>query len=519
MKAWLLGLAFLVGTVQAQPLRWAAQNDVQTLDPHSQNHATTLSLLQHSYEGLTRFDAKMQVEPALATGWTVISPTQVRFQLRRGVKFHDGTPFSADDVVFSFERITAPTGNLHVYVSGVQAIRKIDAHTVDVLLKAPNPSLLSNFTDFRIVSKAWAEKNRTLQPADYRAQQENHASRHAMGTGPYKITAWVPEQRLNLVQNPDWWDAKNASNVTEAVYLPIKSDQTRMAALMSGEVDLLTEVPVQDVARVKSEPKLKLLMGNEVRAIFIGMDQGAAEIPGGSVKGANPYKDRRVREAMNLAIDRAALQRAIMRGLSMPAGSLVSPGVTGHDAAVDTPLPADPERAKKLLAEAGYPQGFAIPFQCPNNRYVNDEEICQAVVAMWARIGVRARLSTEGFSTFSARVQQFAYPLYLFGWSASTFDAFHTLQALARTRGTGAVGSFNYFRLNDPAVDALIDAAATEMDSAKRTGMLIEAQARIKAEHYFIPLHHQMRPWAMKPNVHTLHRANDRPEMRFTQRR
>jgi peptide/nickel transport system substrate-binding protein len=256
-----------------------------------------------------------------------------------------------------------------------------------------------------------------------------------------------------------------------------------------------------------------------VRAIFIGMDQGSAEIAGASVKGANPFKDRRVREAMNLAIDRLALQRAIMRGLSQPAGSLVSPGVDGHDATVDAPLQADPERAKKLLAEAGYPQGFAVPFQCPNNRYVNDEEICQAVVAMWARIGVRAALSAEGFSTFSARVQQFGYPLYLFGWSAPTFDGFHTLQALARTRGTGADGSFNYFRLSDPALDALIDAAAVEMDPAKRTRLMVEAQARMKAEHYFIPLHHQVRPWAMKPTVSTLHRPNDRPEMRFTQRR
>jgi peptide/nickel transport system substrate-binding protein len=520
-----IGLGLSVGwaTVQAQtapgPLRWAAQNDVLTLDPHSQNHATTLSLLQHCYEGLTRFDAKLQIEPALATGWTVMSPTQVRFQLRRGVKFHDGTPFSADDVVFSFQRITAPTGNLQSYVSGIQAVRKVDAHTVDLLLKAPNPALLGNLTDFRIVSKAWAEKHRTLQPPDFRAKQENHASRNAMGTGPYKITAWVPEQRLSLVQNPEWWDAKNASNVTEAVYLPIKSDQTRMAALMSGEVDLLTEVPLQDVARLKADARLKLLMGNEVRAIFIGMDQRSPEIAGGSVKGANPFKDRRVREAMNLAIDRLALQRAIMRGLSMPAGSLVSPGVDGHDATVDAPLAADPARAKALLAEAGYPQGFAVPFQCPNNRYVNDEEICQAVVAMWARIGVRATLATEGFSTFSARVQQFAYPLYLFGWSAPTYDAFPTLQALARTRGTGADGSFNYFRLSDPALDALIDAAAVEMDPAKRTRLMVDAQARIKAEHYFIPLHHQVRPWAMKPNVSTLHRSNDRPEMRFTLRR
>ncbi len=507
--------AVLAGPAQAQTLRWAAQNDILTLDPHSQNHATTNAILMHAYEGLTRYNDKYQVEPALATKWTYISPTQVRFELRKGVKFHDGTPFTADDVVFSFGRIRQPQGTMGIYVTGINEIKKIDDHTVDFIMAAPNPLLLRNIIDFRIMSKSWAEKNKTTNTQDYKAKEENFASRTVMGTGAYKITGWTPEQRITMTQNADWWD-KHTGNVKEVIYTPIKSDPTRVAALLSGDVDMLTDLPTQDIARLRQDSKLKVVDGPEVRTIYLAPDMGSPELKHSNIKGKNPFADKRVRQALSMAIDREAIKRNIMRGLSIPAGLMVAPGVNGHSPELDTPIKTDVEGAKKLLADAGYPNGLEVRLNCPNNRYVNDEEICQAVVAMWARVGVKATLAAENMATFIQKVQNFDSSIYLLGWGVATYDAQYSLQSLIRTRTTGADGNFNFSKISDATVDRLVDAMKTETDTAKRNGMIREALVRTKEEVLTIPLHHQMRPWAMKAGVTTLHRSDDRPEARFT---
>ena len=507
--------AMLAAPAYAQTLRWAAQNDILTLDPHSQNHATTNAILMHAYEGLTRYNDKYQVEPALATKWTFISPTQVRFELRKGVKFHDGTPFTADDVVFSFGRIRQPQGTMGIYVTGINEIKKIDDHTVDFIMAAPNPLLLRNIIDFRIMSKSWAEKNKTTNAQDYKNKEENFASRTVMGTGPYKITGWTPEQRITMTQNADWWD-KHTGNVKEVIYTPIKSDPTRVAALLSGDVDMLTDLPTQDIARLRQDSKLKVVDGPEVRTIYLAPDMGSPELKHSNIKGKNPFADKRVRQALSMAIDREAIKRNIMRGLSIPAGLMVAPGVNGHSPELDTPVKTDVEGAKKLLADAGYPNGFEVRLNCPNNRYVNDEEICQAVVAMWARVGVKATLAAENMATFIQKVQNFDSSIYLLGWGVATYDAQYSLQSLIRTRTTGADGNFNFSKISDATVDRLVDAMKTETDATKRNTMIRDALVRTKEEVLTIPLHHQMRPWAMKAGVTTIHRSDDRPEARFT---
>ncbi len=515
LAAGVLGVLWLGTAAQAEVLRWAAQNDILTLDPHSQNHATTNAILMHSYEGLTRYNEKFEVEPALATKWTMISPTQVRFELRKGVKFADGSPFTADDVIFSFGRIKQPQGTMSIYVAGIAEIKKIDDHTVDFMLAGPTPLLLRNIIDFRIMSKAWSEKNKTTNVQDYKAKEENYASRNVNGTGSYKITGWTPDQRITMVQNKDWWD-KAKNNVTEVIYTPIKSDPTRVAALLSGDVDMLTDLPTQDVARLRQDPKLKILDGHEVRTIYIALDMGSPELKYSNVKGKNPFADKRVREALNIAIDREAIKRNTMRGLSIPAGIMVAPGVNGNTPDIDVPAKADPERAKKLLAEAGYPDGFEFQLNCPNNRYVNDEEICQNVVAMWARIGVKTKLVAESMATFIQKVQNFDTSAYLLGWGVATFDAQYTLQSLIRTRTTGADGNFNFSRISNAKLDAAVDAMKTETDLAKRNALIREGLVITRDEVLTIPLHHQLRPWAMKKGVTTTHRADDRPEARFT---
>ena len=505
----------LAASSQAQTLRWAAQNDILTLDPHSQNHSTTNAIAAHSYETLVRYNASYQIEPALATKWTQVTPTQVRFELRKGVKFHDGTAFSADDVVFSFGRIKQPTSTTAIYVAGVNEVKKVDDHTVDFILAGPNPLVLRNATGFFIMSKAWAEKNNTVKVQDYKAKEENFATRNVMGTGPYRILSWQPEQRVMMARNDAWWD-KHKGNVAQVVYTPIKAEGTRVAALLSGDVDMLTDIPTQDIARLRTDKKLKIVDGPEVRTIFFAPDVGSPELKYSNVKGKNPFADKRVRQALSLAIDREAIRRSTMSGMSIPAALMVAPGVNGHDKQLDTPAKADPARAKALLAEAGYPNGFEVRLNCPNNRYVNDEKICQAVTAMWARIGVKASLVAENMATFSQKFQNFDSSLYMLGWGVATYDAQYMIQSLVRTRTSGADGNFNFSRISDPTVDRLTDAMKSEVDVAKRNAMIREALVRIKDEVLLIPIHHQMRPWAMKAGVTTVHRSDDRPEARFT---
>ncbi|MCP5272236.1 MAG: ABC transporter substrate-binding protein [Burkholderiaceae bacterium] len=499
----------------AATLRWAAQNDILTLDPHSQNHATTNAILMHAYEGLTRYGVNREIEPALATKWTIMSPTQVRFELRKGVKFHDGSPFTADDVLFSFDRIRQPQGTMQIYVTGISEIKKIDSHTIDVILSAPQPILLRNIIDFRIMSKAWAEKNNTTKTQDYKAKEENFASRNVNGTGPYRILGWQPEQRILMSRNDAWWD-KTTGNVDQVVYTPIANQATRVAALLSGEIDMLTDLPTQDVDRLRRSPGLKVLDGPEVRTIYLAPDIGSPELKFSNVKGKNPFADKRVRQALSMAIDREAIKRNIMRGLSIPAGVMVAPGVNGNSPEVDKPVKVDLAKAKALMTEAGYGNGFTVQMNCPNNRYVNDQQICQAVSAMWAKLGVKVDLVAENMATFIQKVQKFDTSLYLLGWGVATYDAQYTLQSLVRTRTSGADGNFNFSKINDPEVDKLVDAMKTEVDTAKRNAMIKDALVRTRDEVLLIPLHHQMRPWAMKTNVTTIHRSDDRPEARFT---
>jgi len=510
-----LATGLVLSAAHATTLKWGAQNDILTLDPHSQNHATTNAILMHSYEGLTRYNPTFEVEPALATSWRFINPTSVRFELRRGVKFHDGSSFTADDVIFNLTRIKQPQGTMSIYVTGVKEIKKIDDYTIDMTLDAPNPMLLRNLIDFRMMSKTWSEKNGTINVQDYKNKEENFASRNVNGTGAYRITGWQPDQKVTMTINKNWW-GKHSGNVTEVIYTPIKSDPTRVAALLSGELDLLTDLPTQDVARIRGDSKLKVMDGNEVRTIYLALDLHSPELKYSDVKGKNPFKDKRVREALSIAIDRELIKRNTMRGLSLPAGIMVAPGVNGNTPELDVAVKADPERAKKLLADAGYPNGFEIQLNCPNNRYVNDEEICQNITVMWARIGVKTKLAAESMATFIQKVQNFDTSAYLLGWGVATMDAQYTLQSLVRTKTTGADGNFNFGRISDPEVDKLVDAMKSEIDVKKRDEMIKQALVRTRDEVLLIPLHHQLRPWAMKRGVDTVYRNDDRPEARFT---
>jgi peptide/nickel transport system substrate-binding protein len=306
-------------------------------------------------------------------------------------------------------------------------------------------------------------------------------------------------------------------NVTEIVYVPIKSEGTRNAALLSGEIDLVLDPPVQDIPKLRETRGIKIADGTETRIIFLGFDQWRDESPYTNVKGRNPFKDKRVRQAMYQAIDIEAIKRATMRGLAVPTGSMIAPQVTGYSAEFTKRLPYDVAAAKKLLAEAGYPNGFDFTLDCPNNRYINDEKICQAIVAMWARAGLNARLNAMPRATYFQKIQKFDTSVYLLGWATATFDGLYTLQSLIRSvdpKG-GADGNFNLGKYSSEKADVLIDQVKTEVDEAKRMNAMLVAQ-RIHADDIgHIPLHQQIIPWAMRSNVSVFHRADNRLDMRW----
>ena len=510
-----LALAVLAaaGLAQAATLRIAGANDILTFDPHAQNHQTTLAYQQMVYESLVRYNEKYEVEPSLATKWTNVTPTQIRFELRKGVKFHDGAPFTADDVVFSLTRAMTPPSNMTAYVQSIQEVKKVDDHTVDVILKGPSPVVLRELTDARIMNKAWAEKNNAAKAQDYKAKEESFAARNANGTGPFILEAWQPDTRTTLKKNAGWWD-KPKGNVDNIVFTPIKSAATRSAALISGQVDVVVDPPVQDLERIKRDPKITVIEGAENRTIFLGFDQHRDELPGSNIKGKNPLKDQRVRQALYQAVDIAAIERNVMRGLGKPTGTMIAPMVNGWTKELGARASRfDVNAAKKLLADAGYPDGFELVLDCPNDRYLNDEAICQAVTAMWSRIGVKAKLQTNPMSIHSAKIQKFEVSAYMLGWGVATFDALYSLDSLISTvdpKG-GAAGNFNCGRMSNPVVDNLIQQIKTEMAPAKRNGMIHEALKIVKDDYNYLPLHDQIRPWAMRKGVTTVHRADDRP--------
>src|SRR3954468_17849963 len=300
--------ALALSGVHAKPFRWASQGDPQTIDPHSQNELLTHGLNGQMYGTLVNPGKKLEIVPALATEWKEVDPLTWRFTLRKGVKFHDGTPFTAEDVLFSMERASQSTSQIRVYATALGKPRKIDDYTVEFKLPEPNPIMLEHASLVQIMSKAWCVKNKVERPLDFSAKEESFASTHANGTGPYMLKLREPDVKTVMERNPNWW-GKPTGNVTEVTYLSLKSDATRIAALISGNVDLILDPPVQDVARLKKQPGVRVVEGEENRVIFFGFDQARDELLYSDVKGKNPFKDRRVREAIYRAIDIEALHR------------------------------------------------------------------------------------------------------------------------------------------------------------------------------------------------------------------
>ena len=503
-----LSLAVMAFGAEAKTLRWASKGDVFTMDPHSQNNGLTNDMSDHIYEPLVTRGKTMAVEAALATAWTQINPTTMRFKLRDNVVFHDGAAFTADDVVFSIGRALEKTSDFSAYMQGIKEARKIDALTVDIITDGPTPTLLDQLTEVRLMNKAWALKFKVQRPQDYKNKEETYTARHANGTGPFALKTREPDVKTVLVANPHWWGKLDPS-ITEVVYTPIKSDATRIAALISGEIDLVLDPPVQDLTKLKENKAIKILEGNENRTIFLNVDQGRDELLYGT-KGKNPFKDLRVRQAMLLAIDVNAINKTVMRGLSLPTMSLIAPQIRGYTKDIEQRPAPDLVKAKQLMTAAGFANGFDVTFDCPNDRYINDIQICTAITGMLAKIDIRAKLNAMPVTLYLPKLQKGDTSMYLLGWGVPTFDALYTLQSILRTHTTGSDGNWNFSGYSNPKVDAIIEKLKTETNFRKRAELTREALLLDQADVGHIPLHHQVIPWAMRSNITVVHRADNR---------
>ena len=503
-----------LGTASAQTVRIGNQGDALSMDPHSLNESLQLSVTGNVYEPLVTRDKDLNLIPALAAGWKQTSPTVWRFELRKGVQFHDGTPFTADDVLFSIARASGDGSDMRTYTNDIKEVRKIDSHTVEIETKAPFPILPAQLSFLYIMSKKWSEENQATRPVDRRKGVENAASFRANGTGPFRLRERQPNVKTSFVRNGNYW-GKIEGNVVNVEYTPIGNDATRVAALLSGQVDVIEPVPVQDVARINAGGKAKVMQGPELRWIFLGMDQKRDELLYSNVKGKNPFKDKRVRQAFYQAIDINGIQKNVMRGAATPAALLIGPGVSGYDASIDKRLPYDVEAAKKLLADAGYPNGFEVGMNCPNDRYVNDSNVCQAVASNLARIGVKVNLQAETKGTYFPKILRRDTSFYLLGWSPSTYDAHNVLNAIIRCVDDKGAGQFNLGSYCNPKVDELTLKIASETDQAKRNAMIKEAYAIHSEDVGHLPLHQQALAWGVGNNVQLIQRADNQMPFRY----
>ncbi len=492
----------------AQTIRIANQGDALSLDPHSLNESLQLSTTQNVYETLTGRNKDLSLAPLLSTSWKQTSPTVWRFELRKGVQFHDGTPFTADDVVFSIQRAAGEGSDMQSYTNDIKEVRKAGDLAVEIETKAPFPILPDVLSQVAIMSKKWCVENKAEKPVDRRKGIENTASFKANGTGPFRVRERQPNVRTVFVRNGTYW-GKIDGNVQEVVFTPIANPATRVAALVSGEIDVMEPVPVQDIARINASPNAQVVVGPELRTIFLGMDQKRDELLYSNVKGKNPFKDKRVRQAFYQAIDIVGIQRTVMRGASRPTGLLVGPGINGWTAEQDKRLPYDVEGAKKLLTEAGYPNGFEVSMNCPNDRYVNDGQICQSVAANLAKIGVKINLVAETKGTYFPKILRRDTSFYMLGWTPSTYDSHNALNALTACVDDKGAGQFNLGAYCNPKLDEITKKVQSETDKAKRNELIKEA-FKIHADDIgTLPLHQQSLAWGVSKKVELVQLADN----------
>ncbi len=518
LLAVLCSIALLAAPAMAKPLRFASAFDPQTMDPHALALLYHTRLITQVYEGLVNRDREFRLEPSLAVSWAALNPTTWRFKLRPSVTFHDGTPFTADDAVFSIERALHSNSQRRFGLRGVLGAKKVDALTIDIQLEAPDAVLPEKLWLIAMMSRRWAEKHGVDKPQDYNGKQETYAVRNANGTGPFLLERYEADKQTVLAVNPAWWGRtlKDTGNLTQATYFVIQSDATRLAALASGEVDFVIDPPFQDVARLKNDSRLRFTETIDIGTQYLTFDQFRDEpefvtVPA-VLKGRNPFKDLRVRQAVYQAIDVDLIIQKVLRGQARATGSFISPQVDGYVPAFDKRLAFNPAAARAALKAAGYPDGFGVRLDCVNVKF--REAVCQAITAMLTQVGIRTQLQSTTSALFFPKLSQAQASFVEYGWTPGV-DPWATFNAIFRTQDGKGSGAFNAGRYSNPKVDALIDAFRVEPDLDRRRQMVGETLRLLHADLPYIPLYRRVLTWAMRAGVTVVPWPNDVLELRW----
>ena len=499
-------LSLTVTAASAETIRWARAGDSLTLDPHSQNEGPTHALAHQIYDPLLQRDMSGAIIPALATEWATLpgNPNVWRFKLREGVTFHDGAAFDSEDVVFSLNRAKADTSEMQELLASVIDIRAVDAYTVDLETEGANPLMINNLTNTFMMDKGWAEANDVVKPLDHNAGETTYATSNTNGTGAFMLVSRAVDEKTVLKANPNYWGADIYPNqVSEIIYTPIQSSATRVAALLSGEVDIIQDVPVQDLGRVADTAGLKVATAAQNRVIFFGVDNAEG-----------PTSDVRVRQAMNMAINRDAIKAIVMRDQSDPTGVIMPPFVNGWTDALNEFPSYDIDAAKALMADAGYADGFDITLNCPNDRYINDEAICQAAVGMMGQIGINVTLDARPKAQHFPFIKEGNSDFWMLGWGVPTFDSHYIFNYLLHTN-IGSRGSWNPTGFSNAEVDEMIVSLESETDLAARDATIAKIWDIVQAEQVHLPIHNQVLNWGMSENINFDVQPEDQPHFQF----
>jgi peptide/nickel transport system substrate-binding protein len=481
---------------------------ITSLDPHFHQLAPNNAVSDMIFDKLIETDGQARMQPGLATSWRAIGPTTWEFRLREGVRFHNGNPFTADDVAFTLQRLpnvpNAPS-SFAVYARPITRVEVVDPLTIRFHTATPYPLLPLDWTNVRIID---AETHANATTEGFNSGQL------AIGTGPFRVISHRSGDRIEFERNAEWFGG--ASPFQRVIYRMITNDAARTAGLLAGDLDFIDQVPTTDMARLRADQRLTLSETVGLRLIFLGLDHLRAEGENspfitdndGRPLGRNPLRDVRVRRALSMAIDREAITSRIMDGAATPANQFLPPGTFSHVPDLP-PIRFDPDGARRLLAEAGYPNGFRIQLNSPNDRYINDARIAQAIGAMWTRIGVRTTVEAQTWTTFVGRAGRGEYSAHLIGWGSNP-DASHPMRniiaSVNRERGWGAS---NRGRYSNPEVDRLLELSLVELDEAKREQMLIQVQRMAAEDVAVIPLHIQTNVWAMRRTLQHAARVDE----------
>ncbi len=498
--ATVLSAGLLAGPVLAQELKIGLSAEPSALDPHYHNLGPNNQMATTIFDALVLQDESQKLAPGLAESWKPINETTWEFKLRKGVKFHDGSTFNAADVVFSLNRpakVPNSPSSMIIFTRSIAEMKVVDDYTIHFVTKAAYPLLPTDLSRVAIMSAEAAKAG----VAEGITTESLSKGEGLVGTGPYKFVEWVRGNRLVLEANPTYWGGK--SNWQKVTYRPMSNDAARVAALLSGDVDMIENPPPADLKKLRENPNVKISQAVSNRLIYIHLDSFSEPTTVGipDANGKNPLKDVRVRKALSMSINRQAIADRVMENLGVPTGDFLPSPMFGtrKDA---KPEAYNPDAAKKLLAEAGYPNGFSITLGTPNDRYINDAEVSQAIASQWTRLGVKTKVEAVTRTVFFKNRDEFKYSAYLAGWGAGTGEMSDPLRALVATPNKDkGMGTTNKGRYSNPKMDAVLEEALKTVDDAKREALLQQASKMALDDQALIPIHIEVTPWATRKGL------------------